>query len=139
MLLHSCPDTVHRVLLRKTQTSTPLIKGRPRSEKPSVRHDPCCSGLQVQGTAISPAARKFYDLVVLVLLYLESLCLSTVLSFRTFIKPFIPAASFSLFLLPALPALLFPVSSVPADFGKIQTACYCTPLSAPLLSVPLDD
>ena len=27
MLLHSCPDTVHEFLLRKTQTSTPLTKG----------------------------------------------------------------------------------------------------------------
>ncbi len=27
MLLHSCPDTVHRFLLRKTQASTPLIEG----------------------------------------------------------------------------------------------------------------
>ena len=27
VLLHSWPDTVHRGLLRKTQTSTPLIKG----------------------------------------------------------------------------------------------------------------
>ena len=58
MLLHSCPDTVHRVLLRKTQTSTPLIKGSYAMKKSSVRHHPCCSGLQVQGTAISPAARN---------------------------------------------------------------------------------
>ena len=27
MLLHSCPDMVHEFLLRKTQTSTPLIPG----------------------------------------------------------------------------------------------------------------
>ena len=27
VLLHSCPDTVHEFLLRKTQTSTPLTKG----------------------------------------------------------------------------------------------------------------
>ena len=27
MLLHSCPDTVHRFPLRKTQTSTPLTQG----------------------------------------------------------------------------------------------------------------
>ena len=57
VLLHSCPDTVHRFLLRKTQTSTPLIEGSSTERNPSVWHHPCCSGLQVQGTAISPAAR----------------------------------------------------------------------------------
>ena len=36
MLLHSCPDTVHRVLLRKTQTSTPLIKGSSTRYKPQI-------------------------------------------------------------------------------------------------------
>jgi len=29
VLLHSCPDTVHRFPLRKTQTSTPLSQGSP--------------------------------------------------------------------------------------------------------------
>ena len=58
MLLHSCPDTVHGVLLRKTQTSTSLIEGSFAMKKPSDWHHPCCSGLQVQGTAISPAAHR---------------------------------------------------------------------------------
>ena len=36
VLLHSCPDTVHGVLLRKTQTSTPLIKGSSTRYKPQI-------------------------------------------------------------------------------------------------------
>ena len=36
MLLYSYPDTVHRVLLRKTQTSTPLIKGSPTTKSPRI-------------------------------------------------------------------------------------------------------
>ena len=59
VLLHSCPDTVHGVLLRKTQTSTSLIEGSFAMKKPSDWHHPRCSGLRVQGTAISPAARMF--------------------------------------------------------------------------------
>ncbi len=59
MLLHSCPDTVRKLPLCKTQTSTPLIPGCFAKRTPSAEHHPCYSGLQVQGTAISPAARKF--------------------------------------------------------------------------------
>ena len=51
MLLHSCPDTVHGVLLRKTQTSTSLIEGSFAMKEPSDWHHPRCSGLRVQGTA----------------------------------------------------------------------------------------
>lgn len=58
VLLHSCPDTVHGVLLRKTQTSTSLIEGSFAMKEPSDWHHPRCSGLRVQGTAISPAARN---------------------------------------------------------------------------------
>ena len=36
VLLHSCPDTVHRFLLRKTQTSTPLIEGSATGYKPRI-------------------------------------------------------------------------------------------------------
>ena len=64
VLLHSCPDTVHRFLLRKTQTSTPLFRGSPTVKTPSVGQHPCYSGLQVQGTANSPAVRKLYDLIL---------------------------------------------------------------------------
>ena len=57
MLLRLRPDTVRRVLLRKTQTSTPLTKGSPTADIP------CYSGLQVQGTATSPVAWKLYNIL----------------------------------------------------------------------------
>ena len=38
-----------------------LAKGCILSIKSGAEHHPCCSGLQVQGTAKSPAARKLYD------------------------------------------------------------------------------
>ena len=59
VLLCSQPDTVRRHPLRKTQTSSPLIKGSNTGIKPSARHHPCYSGLQVQGTAAPPAAWYF--------------------------------------------------------------------------------
>ena len=34
--------------------------------QPSAEHHPCYSGLQVQGTAISPAAWKLYDKFMLI-------------------------------------------------------------------------
>ncbi len=34
VLLHSCPDTVHRLPSRKTQTSTSLIRGCPTDRHP---------------------------------------------------------------------------------------------------------
>ena len=69
VLLHSCPDTVHRFLLHKTQTSSPLIEGSFAAKSPQLV-SPRCSGLQVQGTAISPAAWSK-------LLYRESAVLSS--------------------------------------------------------------
>ena len=63
VLLHSCPDTVHEALLRKTQTSTLLTRGSPAKPTSEAGYHPCWSGLQVQGTAISPAARKLYNLL----------------------------------------------------------------------------
>ena len=57
VLLCSQPDTVHRHPLRKTQTSSPLVKGSNMSQKPSAYHHPCYSGFQVQGAAAPPAAR----------------------------------------------------------------------------------
>lgn len=57
MLLRLRPDTVRRVLLRKTQTSTPLTKGSPTVDIPQENYHPCYSGLQVQGTATTPAAQ----------------------------------------------------------------------------------
>ena len=37
-------------------------KGQLHRRQTSDWHHPCCSGLQVQGTAISPAARKLYNI-----------------------------------------------------------------------------
>ena len=62
VLLHSWPDTVHWFPLRETQTSTLLTAGCSTNQDPRLKHHPCCSGLQVQGTAISPAARKLYNI-----------------------------------------------------------------------------
>ena len=62
MLLHSCPDTVHGVLLRKTQTSTSLIEGSFAMKKPSDWHHPRCSGLRVQGTDAHRPLKNFLSL-----------------------------------------------------------------------------
>jgi len=56
MLLGSPPDMVHSFTLRKTGSSTPSACGRRYITKPGVGIHPCCSGLQVQGTAISPTS-----------------------------------------------------------------------------------
>src|SRR5690554_6868288 len=56
LLLPSGPDRVHRFLLRKTKFSTPLTKGRPHNVSLREGIPPCCSGLQVQGTATSPCS-----------------------------------------------------------------------------------
>ena len=56
MLLGSPPDTVHGAGLRGTDLSSLLIWGRRHSPPPGAGIHPCCSGLQVQGTAISPTS-----------------------------------------------------------------------------------
>ena len=56
VLLHSCPDTVHRFPLHRNphvNTSYSVLR---HNIHPLQSHHPCCSGLQVQGTAISPAS-----------------------------------------------------------------------------------
>jgi len=58
VLLGSPPDTVHEFPLRETKTSTPLIPGSSTINASEAEHHPCCSGLQVQGTAISPASTE---------------------------------------------------------------------------------
>ena len=75
VLLHSCPDTVHETLLRKTQTSTLLTRGSPAKPASEAGYHPCWSGLQVQGTAISPAARKLSDLIFAARLSIGGLCM----------------------------------------------------------------
>ena len=60
MLLDPSPDMVHGSALRKTRSSTQekeLI--RRRSALRRGIH-PCCSGLQVQGSAISPAGMAYF-------------------------------------------------------------------------------
>ena len=59
MLLGSPPDMVHGFPLRGTDLSSPLTGGRRHSAGPGAGIHPCCSGLQVQGTAISPTSAAF--------------------------------------------------------------------------------
>ena len=40
MLLHSCPDTVHGFLLRKTQASTPVTGGGSAENRPGQNITP---------------------------------------------------------------------------------------------------
>ena len=54
MLLGSPPDMVHGFPLRETGSSTLLTGVRRHSTYPESGIHPCCSGLQVQGTANSP-------------------------------------------------------------------------------------
>ena len=56
MLLGSPPDTVHGRVLRRPDPSSLLTWVRRHSMAPGVGIRPCCSGLQVQGTAISPVS-----------------------------------------------------------------------------------
>jgi len=56
MLLGSPPDMVHGFPLRQTNFSTPLTRADNTQTSPGVGIRPCCSGLQVQGTANSPTS-----------------------------------------------------------------------------------
>jgi hypothetical protein len=56
MLLGLPPDMVHGTALRKTGSSLLLAEGRQHAEGPGAGIHPCCSGLQVQGTANSPTS-----------------------------------------------------------------------------------
>ena len=60
MLLGSPPDTVHGAVLRGTDLSSLLIWGRRHILPPGAGIHPCCSGLQVQGTAISPTSAALF-------------------------------------------------------------------------------
>ena len=57
MLLHSWPDTVHRVLLRKTQTSTPLIEGSSTRRSPQIGITPAVADCRYRAP-LSPRLRK---------------------------------------------------------------------------------
>ena len=54
VLLGSPPDTVHGAALRGTDPSSLLTWVRRHNAVPGAGIHPCCSGLQVQGTANSP-------------------------------------------------------------------------------------
>ncbi len=56
MLLGSPPDTVHGATLRGTGLSSLLIQVRRHIIRPGAGIHPRCSGLRVQGTAISPTS-----------------------------------------------------------------------------------
>ena len=56
VLLGSPPDTVHGASLRGTDPSSLLTGVRQHSAGPGAGIHPCCSGLQVQGTANSPTS-----------------------------------------------------------------------------------
>ena len=60
MLLGSPPDMVHGSTLRRTDSSLPLIWVRQHSARPGAGIHPCCSGLQVQGTANSPTSATLF-------------------------------------------------------------------------------
>ena len=56
VLLGSPPDTVHGAALRGTDPSSLLTWVRRHNAVPGAGIHPCCSGLQVQGTANSPTS-----------------------------------------------------------------------------------
>ena len=56
VLLGSPPDTVHGTPLRRAGPSSLLIRVRRHNGIPGAGIHPCCSGLQVEGTAISPTS-----------------------------------------------------------------------------------
>ena len=56
VLLGSPPDTVRGAALRGTDLSSLLIQGRRHIARPGAGIHPRCSGLRVQGTAISPTS-----------------------------------------------------------------------------------
>ena len=61
MLLGSPPDTVHSAALRRTDLSSPLTDNYRNKKPPGAGIHPCYSGLQVQGTAISPTSAVVPD------------------------------------------------------------------------------
>ena len=62
MLLPSRPDMVHRRRLHGTRQSTPLTDTCLTGTRLKTGIQPCCSGLQVQGTAISPSGATAYSI-----------------------------------------------------------------------------
>ena len=62
MLLPSRPDMVHRRRLHGTRQSTPLTGTCLTGTRLKTGVQPCCSGLQAQGTAISPSGATAYSI-----------------------------------------------------------------------------
>ena len=68
MLLGSPPDMVHSHQLHKTHPSTHGWYGADHTKPTLIRgNHPCCSGLQVQGTAISPAGMAWFHISLFLL------------------------------------------------------------------------
>ena len=63
MLLHSCPDTVHRFLLRKTQTSTSLIEGSSAKRSPQIGITPAVADCRYRAP-LSPRLHGVYSIAV---------------------------------------------------------------------------
>ena len=64
MLLHSCPDTVHGVPLRETQTSTPLTEGSSHAKGPQIGITPAVADCRYRAP-LSPRLRDFMSIPVL--------------------------------------------------------------------------
>jgi len=60
VLLHSCPDTVHRFPLRKTQASTPLIEGCSQMKDPQIRITPAVADCRYRAP-LSPRLHGLYQ------------------------------------------------------------------------------
>ena len=73
VLLHSCPDTVHGVLLRKTQTSTSLSGGSPADCRPLRNITPAIADCRFK----VPLPPRLHGL----LFYMINECLSSMLLF----------------------------------------------------------
>ena len=63
VLLHSCPDTVHRFLLHETQTSSPLIKGSSAAKDPQIRITPAIADCRYRAP-LSPRLRGLTNYIV---------------------------------------------------------------------------
>ena len=65
MLLGSPPDMVHSIRLRKTHPSLKVnCKADHTSQNLIKGNHPCCSGLQVQGTADAPAGMALFHILL---------------------------------------------------------------------------
>ena len=61
VLLHSCPDTVQRHILRETQTSTPLIKGSCTNADPPPFITPTIADCGYK----APLAPRLHDVIII--------------------------------------------------------------------------